>query len=324
DTCSANEFMCQNRQCIPKHFVCDHDNDCSDGSDEPPLYPSCRPSEFRCDNGRCLSQASWECDGEFDCHDHSDEAPKNPRCTGAGQTCRSFQCGSGICTNPAYICDGDNDCQDNSDEANCVSSSVPIQVAKPQTLFSLRPHSTLSCLLKRFDFFSSNEFHFHISHHLVSVLHFTLPGYSGSEVGCLDHPTSSSLLASLAFYLFCKLCPAFSNPTYSSSSSTQSVWSPVLCPFKPAYSVIYLFYFIYVCIAFRTSTTCFFSCFAFLASLPALSLYFLFIFFKSSATSLSSLLSVLSASKVLRERVCLHQRPLHCWPLEVRWGPRLC
>lgn len=26
--------MCQNRQCIPKQFVCDHDTDCSDGSDE--------------------------------------------------------------------------------------------------------------------------------------------------------------------------------------------------------------------------------------------------------------------------------------------------
>ena len=34
NTCSSNEFMCQNRQCIPKHFVCDHDTDCSDGSDE--------------------------------------------------------------------------------------------------------------------------------------------------------------------------------------------------------------------------------------------------------------------------------------------------
>lgn len=36
NTCDDSEFMCQNRQCIPKHFVCDHDNDCGDGSDESP------------------------------------------------------------------------------------------------------------------------------------------------------------------------------------------------------------------------------------------------------------------------------------------------
>lgn len=35
-TCDDREFMCQNRQCIPKHFVCDHDRDCADGSDESP------------------------------------------------------------------------------------------------------------------------------------------------------------------------------------------------------------------------------------------------------------------------------------------------
>lgn len=41
-TCDVeNEFMCQNRQCIPKHFVCDHDIDCSDGSDESPECGEC-------------------------------------------------------------------------------------------------------------------------------------------------------------------------------------------------------------------------------------------------------------------------------------------
>lgn len=36
NTCDSKEFMCQNQQCIPKQFVCDHDADCSDGSDESP------------------------------------------------------------------------------------------------------------------------------------------------------------------------------------------------------------------------------------------------------------------------------------------------
>lgn len=42
NTCDVeNEFMCQNRQCIPKHFVCDHDIDCADGSDESPECGEC-------------------------------------------------------------------------------------------------------------------------------------------------------------------------------------------------------------------------------------------------------------------------------------------
>uniref|UniRef100_A0AAQ4PNY3 EGF-like domain-containing protein n=1 Tax=Gasterosteus aculeatus aculeatus TaxID=481459 RepID=A0AAQ4PNY3_GASAC len=123
NTCSGEEFMCQNRQCIPKHFVCDHDNDCSDGSDESQEceYPTCGPNEFRCANGRCLIQSSWECDGDFDCHDRSDEAPKNPHCTGPEKKCNDteYSCNNGNCLNDTLLCDHKDDCGDGSDELNC-------------------------------------------------------------------------------------------------------------------------------------------------------------------------------------------------------------
>ena len=31
NTCDENAFMCHNKVCIPKQFVCDHDDDCGDG-----------------------------------------------------------------------------------------------------------------------------------------------------------------------------------------------------------------------------------------------------------------------------------------------------
>ncbi|XP_063064253.1 low-density lipoprotein receptor-related protein 1 isoform X3 [Engraulis encrasicolus] len=123
NTCDENEFMCQDRHCIPKQFVCDHDLDCPDGSDESPEceYSTCGPDEFRCANGRCLKQKSWECDGEFDCHDKSDEAPKNPHCTETGKSCNdtAFMCKNGVCVNETLLCDNRDDCGDGSDELNC-------------------------------------------------------------------------------------------------------------------------------------------------------------------------------------------------------------
>lgn len=33
-TCGPHEFQCKNNNCIPDHWRCDSQNDCSDNSDE--------------------------------------------------------------------------------------------------------------------------------------------------------------------------------------------------------------------------------------------------------------------------------------------------
>uniref|UniRef100_A0A8C7X7I9 Low density lipoprotein receptor-related protein 1Bb n=1 Tax=Oryzias sinensis TaxID=183150 RepID=A0A8C7X7I9_9TELE len=123
NTCDDSSFRCRNKACVPQRYVCDHDNDCGDGSDESVecVYRSCGSEEFRCGDGRCLLSSQWECDGYADCPDRSDELPLNLKCLAAGSLCNGsfFMCSNGRCISEGNLCDGKDDCGDGSDERNC-------------------------------------------------------------------------------------------------------------------------------------------------------------------------------------------------------------
>nr|XP_047125129.1 very low-density lipoprotein receptor-like isoform X8 [Hydra vulgaris] len=89
DSVCLNEFQCFNGECIPLNWKCDHDDDCSDLSDEDPsicrttekktptrttTFSVCSSDYFQCSNGKCIP-LNWKCDDYYDCSDHSDEDP---------------------------------------------------------------------------------------------------------------------------------------------------------------------------------------------------------------------------------------------------------
>uniref|UniRef100_A0A4W4H263 Suppressor of tumorigenicity 14 protein homolog n=1 Tax=Electrophorus electricus TaxID=8005 RepID=A0A4W4H263_ELEEL len=74
---TAGEFACANGVCILEKQKCDQKDDCGDHSDETDCgrmsTHACLATNYKCQNGQCVTKENPECDGENDCEDGSDE-----------------------------------------------------------------------------------------------------------------------------------------------------------------------------------------------------------------------------------------------------------
>ncbi|PAA65036.1 hypothetical protein BOX15_Mlig021446g1 [Macrostomum lignano] len=126
--CQPDDFICKNKECIPKAFQCDGGTglalrDCVDESDEENCkeLSSCPdPKGKLCKNKMKCFTMEQECDGAKDCRDGTDESDcKDVECDASKGLARCKH--KKRCYNKKQQeCNGVKDCRDNSDEEHCV------------------------------------------------------------------------------------------------------------------------------------------------------------------------------------------------------------
>ena len=106
-------------ECVENQFLCDGEEDCSNGADE--LASVCHQStcnQFKCNNNYCIS---WGlvCDGKPDCQDESDETATACSKVKCEDDPTKFKCTDNKCIDHTMVCDGAEDCFGGEDEHNC-------------------------------------------------------------------------------------------------------------------------------------------------------------------------------------------------------------
>ena len=112
NACRPYQFRCTNGQCISLESHCNGRSDCAEGEDE--RNCTCDFRFFKCRNGGCIPMSQY-CDHKSDCDDKSDELPCiYPECPSG-----FFRCLNGQCIPRNKRCDLILDCFDHSDERSC-------------------------------------------------------------------------------------------------------------------------------------------------------------------------------------------------------------
>ncbi|XP_056407686.1 SCO-spondin-like [Hyla sarda] len=131
--CGRYEFQCGSGECRPRGWLCDHEVDCMDASDEHDCNRTCDLDHYKCPvSGECIGYGHL-CDGVPHCHDQSDESMDNcgsaqiPPCPG------HFICANRMCVNISLVCDGAPDCPQGEDEKTCEKSPVTSPASPNQT-----------------------------------------------------------------------------------------------------------------------------------------------------------------------------------------------